>query len=117
MIKFIKAKFILLSVFFAWLFFIVVMTPLIVPVTVAAIWVKPLRGYRYKLWIAQDQMVNAIHNGNPDVTVSSMVGYMAYNGSKTAKVMEAIIDWLFYVAIGQENHCYQSIEWDRDHTL
>jgi hypothetical protein len=109
---FIKAKLLLLSVALVWLFFIIVMAPLIVPVTVAAIWIRQLRPYRYKLWIAQDQIVNAIHNGNPDETISSRVGYMARKGSKTAKKMAAVIDFIFYVAIGQRNHCAVSIEWD-----
>lgn len=115
--SYIKAKMLLLSVAVVWLFFIVVMAPLIIPVTITAIWYKPLRGYRYKLWIAQDQMVNAIHNGNPDITVSSRVGYMSANGSKTARVMEIVIDFLFYIAIGQRNHCAVSIEYDEDHYL
>jgi hypothetical protein len=115
--KWLKAKFILLTVAIVWLFFIVVMLPLQLPVTVLAWPIKPLRGYRYKIWIAQDQLVNAILNGNPDVTVSSMVGYMSLNGSKTARHMERVIDWLFYIAIGQENHCRESIEYDEDHYL
>jgi hypothetical protein len=110
-----KAKLILLSVAIVWLFFIVVMAPLILPVTILAIWVKPLRGYRYKLWIAQDQLVNAIHNGNPDVTISSRVGWMAERGSRTAAAMADVIDWLFYVAIGQRDHCRASIERDENH--
>jgi hypothetical protein len=109
---FIKAKLLLLSVALVWLFFIIVMAPLIVPVTIAAIWFRQLRPYRYKLWIAQDQIVNAIHNGNPDETISSRVGYMAKNGSKTAKKMAIVIDFIFYIAIGQRNHCAVCIEWD-----
>jgi hypothetical protein len=110
-----RAKFLLLSVGLVWLFFILIMAPLQMPVTILAVWLKPLRGYRYKLWIAQDQLVNAIHNGTPDTTVSSRVGLMAENGSKTAKKMAAVIDFMFYVAIGQRNHCAVSIERDEVH--
>jgi hypothetical protein len=110
-----KAKLILLSVAITWLFFIVVMAPLIAPITIAAIFIKPLRGYRYKLWIAQDQLVNAIHNGNPDITVSSRIGWMAERGSKTAAAMASVVDWLFYIAIGQKDHCKVSIERDENH--
>ena len=113
----IKSKLLLLSVAIVWLFFIVVMLPLILPVTLLAIKLKSLRGYRYKLWIAQDQLVNAIHNGNPDITVSSRIGYMAEKGSKTAQAMAVVVDWLFYIAIGQVNHCRASIEHDEDHYL
>lgn len=113
----IKAKLLLLSVALVWLFFIAVMTPIQLPVTLLAIWVKPLRSYRYKLWISQDQLVNAIHNGNPDITVSSRIGWMAEQGSKTATAMAKVVDFLFYVAIGQRDHCRVSIERDEDHTL
>tara|TARA_R110000772_G_scaffold144025_2_gene253589 strand:- start:3856 stop:4146 length:291 start_codon:yes stop_codon:yes gene_type:complete len=71
--------------------------------------------YTYGLWIAQDQLVNAIHAGNPDVTVSSKVGYMAEQGSATAQCMEVVIDWLFYKAVKQKNHCRVSIEKDEEH--
>lgn len=114
---FIKAKILLLSVALTWAFFIAVMSPLQLPVTVAAIFIKRLRPYRYGLWIAQDQLVNAIHLGNPDITISSKVGYMAAQGSKTAKAMAAVIDWLFYVAVGQLNHCAVSIEKDEKHRV
>lgn len=114
--KWIKAKLLLLSVAVTWLFFIMVMSPIQLPVTLLAIKVKQLRGYRYKLWISQDQLVNAIHNGNPDITVSSRIGWMAEQGSKTAAAMAIVVDWLFYVAIGQVNHCQASIERDEDHT-
>jgi len=33
-------------------------------------------------------------------------------GNKTAQLMEKVIDGLFYLAIGQRNHCRESIEWD-----
>jgi hypothetical protein len=37
---------------------------------------------------------------------------MAKNGSKTAQKMALVIDFMFYIAIGQRNHCAVSIEWD-----
>lgn len=116
MVTWIKAKFFLLSIATVWLFFIIVMSPLQLPVTMLAIKVSRLRGYRYKLWISQDQLVNAIHNGNPDITVSSRIGWMAERGSRTASAVAVVVDWLFYIAIGQVNHCRASIERDEDHT-
>ena len=115
--RWLKAKLLLMSVAAVWLLAIIVMAPLQLPVTLLAIVIKPMRGYRYKIWIAQDQLVNAIHNGNPDITVSSQIGYMAEQGSKTAAAMAVVVDWLFYVAIGQVNHCRASIERDEDHKL
>lgn len=111
---FIKAKLLLLSVAVTWLLLIILMLPFQLPVTLAGIHPK-LRRYRYGVWIAQDQMVNAIHKGNPDVTVSSKVGYMAEQGSKTAKTMAVVIDLLFKIAVNQDNHCAASIERDEEH--
>jgi len=115
--QWIKAKLLLLSVAIVWLFFIMIMSPLVLPVTLLAIKIKSMRGYRYKLWISQDQLVNAIHNGNPDITVSSMIGWRAEQGSKTATAMAYVVDLMFYIAIGQRDHCRVSIERDEDHTL
>lgn len=112
---FIKAKLLLLSVALVWAFILLVMSWLILPITLLAIPVKQLRKYRYGLWISTDQMVNAIHGGNPDITVSSKVGYMAEQGSKTAQAMAVVIDLLFKVAVGQDNHCNASIERDEEH--
>lgn len=111
---FIKAKLLLLSVAVTWLLLIVLMLPFQLPVTIAGIHPK-LRRYRYGVWIAQDQLVNAIHGGNPDVTISSKVGYMAEQGSKTAQAMAVIIDLLFKLAVNQDNHCAVSIERDEEH--
>lgn len=111
---FIKAKFLLLSILIVWGALIALMLPFQLPVTLAGIHPK-LRRYRYGVWIAQDQLVNAIHGGNPDITVSSKVGYMAEQGSKTAKAMTVVIDFLFKVAVNQDNHCQASIERDEEH--
>lgn len=113
--RFIKAKLILISIALIWLYIILVLSPLIVPVTIFAIIFSGLKRYRYSLWISTDQLVNAIHNGNPDVTISSKVGYMAERGSKTAQTMASVIDLLFKLAVGQENHCQASIERDEEH--
>lgn len=113
--QFIKAKLLLLSVALVWLYILIALAPLILPVTLLAIPIKAIRRYRYSLWISTDQLVNAIHNGNPDVTVSSKVGYMAEQGSKTAKAMAVAIDLLFKLAVNQDNHCQVSIERDEEH--
>jgi len=97
-----KAKLLLIAIALAWLVLIAFMSPLQLPVTLMAIPFKRLKQYRYGLWISQDQLVNAIFMGNPDVTVSSKVGYMALQGSATAAKMAIVIDWLFYIAVGQD---------------
>lgn len=114
---FLKSKLLLLSVAVVWTFFICVCLPLQLPITVARFVIKndKLKRYVWGWWIWQDQAVNAIHGGNPDVTVSSKVGYMAEKGSKTAQAMAIVIDFIFLVAVGQKNHCQVSIERDEEH--
>ena len=112
-----KAKALLLSVGLIWAFFICISLPIQLPITLASFLVsnERLKRYVWGFWIWQDQAVNAILGGNPDVTVSSKVGYMAEQGSKTAKAMAVVIDLLFKLAVGQENHCAVSIERDEEH--
>jgi hypothetical protein len=111
-----KAKILLVAIALVWGFLILAMLPYQLVVTLLG-WAY--RGsyadYSYGVWIAQDQLVNAIFGGNPDVTVSSKVGWLKKNGSKTAAAMAVVIDWMFYVAVGQENHCIESIEYDEEH--
>ena len=114
---FLRAKLLLLSVALLWAFFIVICIPVQLPITVARMLIdnERLKRYVWGFWIWQDQAVNAILGGNPDVTVSSKVGYMAEQGSSTAKAMAAVIDLLFKLAVNQDNHCAVSIERDEDH--
>lgn len=104
---------------FVWLLLILLMSPFQVPLTVLGTILKNerLHKYRYNFWIWQDQGVNAILGGNPDVTVSSQVGYMAHiENNRTAKGMAKFIDFGFKFATGQLDHCRASIEMDEDHT-
>ena len=83
-----KSIFFLILVGVIWAALILLMSPFQLPLTVLAAIFKNerLRKYRYNFWIWQDQGVNALLGGNPDVTVSSQVGYMAHvQNSKTAK--------------------------------
>jgi hypothetical protein len=72
---------------------------------------EALELYNYNLWIVQDQDVNVIFGGKPDETISSRVGIEYLKGSRTAKLIRGVVDWLFYIAVKQVNHCVASIEW------
>lgn len=48
---------------------------------------------------------------DPDETISSVVGKNALKGKKWALIAEKIINRLFE-CLGEENHCYNAIEWD-----
>ena len=110
-----KAKLFLLAIALIWGYLILVMLPFQLIVTLLPIWLPGLSNYRWRYWIGQDQFVNAILGGNPDITISSKVGYMSLHGSRTAQAVEIVIDWLFRVAVGQEQHCFNSIEFDEAH--
>lgn len=71
--------------------------------------------WRYNLWIADDQNVNAMLGGDRDITVSSRVGYNARRGNGIALKMEVVINLLFKLAINQDDHCQASIERDEQH--
>ncbi len=67
----------------------------------------------YNLLIAIDQFFAVLLFGtNPDQTISGYVGYKALTTDKKRyKLYQWFINLLFRP--WQENHCYESIEWDR----
>lgn len=68
--------------------------------------------YTFKLWVSNDQYINSVFGGNEDHTISGRVGFYAIKGNPVALVMEFVINLIFWVAVGQKNHCRDSIEWD-----
>lgn len=66
--------------------------------------------YIYNILIALDQFVNVIFSGDPDETISSAVGRKSIRGIWWAKKLEMVIDWIFFVLIGEVGHCRNSIE-------
>jgi hypothetical protein len=114
---FIKAKLLLISILLVWLtlLFLTLRGWYQLLVTLFSLVRKNVQPYALNLWIAQDQDVNTLFGGNPDITISSRVGFMAKQGSKTARAMEVVINWLFEKAIGQSDHCRKNIEHDEDH--
>lgn len=73
------------------------------------------KGWRYHMWISDDQNINAILGGNADITISSRLGYHSVRGNPIAKRMAKVVDLLFKITVGQENHCEASIEKDEVH--
>jgi hypothetical protein len=71
-----------------------------------------LNSWCFTLWLSSDQYINSVFRGNEDHSISGRVGYLSRKGSKTAQAMEKVIDFIFYIAIGQRNHCRSSIEYD-----
>lgn len=70
------------------------------------------KSYILKLMIALDQFFNVlIFNGDEDHTISGRVGYKA---TTTVKKRWLILEWVINkIFFFDEDHCYNSIEWDR----
>lgn len=66
----------------------------------------------WNVFIGFDQTGNAVLGGNPDETLSSRVGKAAERGSRRAVTIEAVIDLVFAILLGQRHHCAASIERD-----
>jgi hypothetical protein len=105
----IKAKVFLILIGAIWGSFIIIMLPLLI---IAFVYDKfrPNINWLYSLLIAQDHITNAILDGHYLTTISSLLGHLRLQGSKTGAAVANVVDWGFYVTIGQENHCTVSME-------
>ena len=69
----------------------------------------PDRGRKTSYWfnilIGVDQSIGTLFGIDADETISSYLGRVHPN-SKRAK----FVDWLFYIATGERNHCINTIE-------
>lgn len=71
-----------------------------------------LKSWCFTLWLSNDQYINSLFKGMADHSISGRIGYLSLQGNKVAQVMERVIDFIFFVAVGQREHCKESIEWD-----
>jgi len=71
-----------------------------------------MRTYLVNVLIAIDQLGNALLGGNPDETISSVVGRKAIKNIWWALLAERFINALFYLLIEEVNHCRNRIEYD-----
>ena len=51
-------------------------------------------------------LINTLTGGKHNHSFSSRVGEASMSGSKKYKVIESVIDKIFFMLIGQERHCY-----------
>ena len=68
---------------------------------------KPILSYFRRLFVAVDQLINAILGGNEDETISSRVGKDARRGKPFACVLCRALHWI------DPFHCEKAIERDR----
>lgn len=66
-----------------------------------------IKKYFRNLFVALDQLVNAIAFGDPDETISSRLG-KNYRDSRLRK----LVDWMFKSQNKEGGHCVGSIEYD-----
>jgi hypothetical protein len=105
----IKAKVFLLLIGAIWGSLILIMLPILV---VSFLYDKrrPDINWLYSLLLSQDHITNAILGGHYLTTISSLLGHLRLQGSKTGTAVANVVDLGFYVTIGQENHCTVSME-------
>jgi hypothetical protein len=106
-----KAVLILAMIFVNWAALIVLFALL----HIFAIINQSITGVRssYWLFIAEDHLVNAIMSGHFETTISSEIGFMHKNGSRTGAKVASVVNWIFWTTTKdpkQKNHCIISIQ-------
>ena len=99
-----SAKVFLSLITVTWASLIIVMLPLML---IAVIFD---RRWLYSLFLAQDHLVNVILGGHYLTTVSSQLGKLRQDGSRTGTVAADFVDWLFYVARKEIRHCDNAMQ-------
>jgi hypothetical protein len=107
----IKAVFILAMIFVNWAALVIWLSGL----HVAAFINQLNTGMRssYWLFLAEDHMVNVIMSGHFLTTVSSEIGNLHRNGSRSGAKVASVVNYLFWKSTGdeiQKNHCINAIE-------
>ena len=106
-----SAKVFLSLITVTWASLIIVMLPLML---IAVIFD---RRWLYSLFLAQDHLVNVILGGHYLTTVSSQLGKLRKDGSRTGKLAADFVDWLFYIARKEIMHCDNAMQKDDIYTF
>jgi hypothetical protein len=72
-----------------------------------------IKSYFWNILVWGTQSLNVVTGGDPDQTFSGRTGIMFLLGKRWAKTIMPVIDWIFNKITGEEDHCINSIEWDR----
>nr|WP_136252885.1 hypothetical protein [Ningiella ruwaisensis] len=109
--SFVKSKVLLLFIALTWGSLIMFMIPLeIISFAFDKVQKRGKKqGWLYSILIGQDCLVNAIFGGHFKTTISSELGYQS-SKSDTARYMAKVVDWLFYVTVGEVDHCKNAME-------
>ena len=73
-----------------------------------------LMKYSYELAASVDQHVNAITGGNRDLTISQRLAFRERLGTASwyEVKLARFVDWLFWIAVREEDHIANSIRED-----
>jgi len=69
----------------------------------------------YNLLVSQDIYVNTILGNYFRTTISSELGNLKRNGSGSGTLAANFVDYLFYLAVKEQNHCMNAIEAEDKH--
>ena len=70
-----------------------------------------MKQYFLNLLTAVSQFFNTLLGGNPDQTISGMVGYKSYVTKRWSwRSLEWVINGMFWF---DPEHCFKSVQWDR----
>lgn len=67
---------------------------------------RPILSYLRRVFVAFDQLLNALLFGSEDETISSRIGKDARRGRKFACILCRVLDWI------DRDHCEKAIERD-----
>jgi hypothetical protein len=101
----IKAKITLFVISTVWGHLILMTLPLMLLCLAYGKLINQKIDWLYSVFLGQDYYVSAILGNHHQTTVSALIGYLAMNGSKTAILVEKVVNLLFKLARKEENHC------------
>lgn len=65
--------------------------------------------YLINLTMAFDQFLSTVLGGHPDDTVSQRLGRAKVAGYTHTEPLRIAIDFIFYMLLGEDNHCLRSL--------
>mgnify|MGYP000910214096 CR=1 FL=1 len=104
-----KAKFFLFLIAINWASLIILFFPFIVFTYLYDKKTTPKVSWLNALFLVHDYFTNVILGGHSMTYVSSVLGYMQ-SRSRTGHYAATVVNWLFYFAKNEVNHCENSMK-------
>lgn len=110
MITWAKAILVLGMIVVTWAIIIFSLKYFYLSVGILALLSGYFRPLNKSIWMVSDVLVNVVLSGYHKTTVSSELGNLQLEGSTTGTLCAKVVNLLFKVTVGQDNHCIASIE-------